>query len=154
MMGVACETGRAQCRVLGGLAGMIGAKVIVEAGTYTGVAARALAEMNPTAVVYTADVEDLAGNLPVNVVRYVGPFEDMLAGIDSVDFAYIDATGSGNDTDLRRRHGQLVLAKLTPRGIIAFDDTWTDWAGVEWIRDLCQINVQACKGLSLYQRPE
>lgn len=152
-MGVACQTGPAQIGVLAHLALMIDARVIVEAGTFTGVTAKGLAAVNPQAHVYTADVNAVDVSGP-NLTFYHGPFEAMLAGLDEVDFAYIDATGEGNDTDLRRRHGQMVLEKLTPRGIIAFDDTWTDWDGVEWIRELCPLNLQAKKGLSIYQRPE
>jgi predicted O-methyltransferase YrrM len=144
-----------QAYMMAWLAHMIEARVIVEAGTYKGKATRIFAEVNPNAKVYTADIEYYAPELPASVVYHRGDFADMVRAIPSIDFAYIDASGRSNlETRLRWDHAQLVLPKLSPRGIIAFDDTLSEWDGVREIREFCQINLRALKGLSLYQRPE
>lgn len=144
--------------VLAGLAKMIGARTIVEAGTYRGAAARALGKHNPEARVWTADIVEhpAVEDLPPNTRYYHGDFVDMLHAIEQpIDFAYIDASGPSNkDTELRWSHAIHVLPRLSPRGIIAWDDTWTDWHGVYKIRAFANMNILALKGLSLYQHPE
>lgn len=151
-------TDPAQCMVLAGLANMIGARTIVEAGTYRGAAARALGEHNPEARVWTADIVERpeVEDLPPNTRFYHGDFVDMLHAIKQpIDFAYIDASGASNrETELRWSHALHVLPKLSPRGIIAWDDTWSQWEGADKIRAFANINILALKGLSLYQKPE
>ena len=135
------------------LARGIGAKTIVESGTYLGGTTKVLAEHNPEADVWTSDIVDHKVKLPANCHFYCMDFAQMIElFVPTIDFAYIDASGATNrETWLRKEHGELVLDRLTPGGIIAWDDTWSEWEGVDWIRDLCQINLRVWKGLSLYQ---
>ena len=150
-------TDPSQCMVLAGLAAMIGAETIVESGTYKGAATRALAEANPKARVWTADLVEYpeVADLPPNTRFYHGDFMDMLTAIQQpINFAYIDASGADNkQTRLRLTHSIAVADRLSPGGIICWDDTWTDWDGVKEIREFAQINLLAQKGLSIYQKP-
>lgn len=149
------ETTEHQAYMLAHLAHMIGARTIVEAGTYKGATAFALGVVNRYAAVHTFDPHDHGvGWMPHNVHVHRCDFLWMLEYVDDVDFAYIDATDAEHGTRYRWECADAVLDLLNPRGIIAFDDTWTDWDGVDEIRGLCQINIQAQKGLSIYQKPE
>lgn len=148
-------TDRAQALMMAQLARMLDAKVIVEAGTHMGSTAVTLALENPTAVVRTADINrppKMVG-WPPNLHFHLGDFGEMVSGMKDIDLAYIDATGPGRYTRLRWEHAQIVLPKMAPHGIICFDDTLTEWDGVAEIRDLCQINIHALKGLGIYQCP-
>jgi predicted O-methyltransferase YrrM len=150
------------------LARMIGAKVIVEAGTYGGAATRILAEVNPHATVWTADpmrhsnISLMLDDHP-NIIYHEGDFIEMLERVPVIDFAYIDATtpeehGTAHTYSYRHRSGQAVAERLSPNGIICYDDTnpkpWREpFPELALIQDFCQINLRALKGFSIYQSP-
>jgi len=157
-------TDEAQAQVMAWLARMIGARVIVEAGTYHGAATRILAEVNPAAVVWTADPYT-SPTFVGNVIFQRRDFLEMLADIsEPIDFAYIDATppdehGTKHTYRYRLKCGLAVAERLSPHGIICFDDTnpapWREpFPELGEIQEFCQINLNALKGLSIYQRTE
>jgi predicted O-methyltransferase YrrM len=156
----------AQCELLAALVRCAKPRVVVEAGTYQGhgaiYIARALAESGPTGHLWTADPNDwgqvatLAGYPNVTYCRE--NFLTMLDRLDSVDFAYIDAS-AGRDASLRVKHFEAVLPKLSPGALVLVDDTladdWSDGEGgrsVLRIRERC-FNLRFLRGLSIFQAP-
>lgn len=143
------------------LAQMIGAKIIVEAGTYMGAATNILARVNPEATVYTADPHTSPNLTESNIVFYRGDFLEMLGEIqDPVDFGYVDATpldefGTERTYNYRWLCGLAIQEKLSPGGLICFDDTdpapWRmPFIELGYIKNMCQINLTALKGFSIY----
>ena len=126
-----------QQQLLGLLARGIGAKSIVEAGTYRGETALVLSLMNPDAHVWTADPVDHGQeylNERDNITYVRADFLEMLEFVPVVDFAYIDASGVDNtDTMLRYEHALAVWEKLSRGGMIVFDDMASDCHGQELI---------------------
>lgn len=159
-----------QCELLAALVRCAKPRIVVEAGTYRGhgaiYIARALAENGPTGHLWTADPHDfgqattLAGYPNVSYCRE--DFLTMLARLDSVDFAYIDASDfgpNGRDASLRVKHFEAVLPKMSPGGLVLVDDTaaddWNDGEdgkSVLRIRERC-TNFGFLRGLSIYQAP-
>ena len=161
----------AQCELLAALVRCAKPRIVVEAGTYKGhgalAIARALHVNGPTGHLWTADPyefgqRDTLAGLP-NVSFCNEDFLTMLDRLAEVDFAYIDASEwgpNGRDASLRVRHFEAVLPKLAPGGLICVDDTkaddWNDGEGgksVLRIRERC-FNFGFLRGLSIYQAPK
>lgn len=125
-----------QGRFLSTLVAMAGARTVVEVGTFTGMSALWLArglpeggrlicfditdEYLPTA----REAWEAAGVADVIDFR-LGPAADGLAALDDrvpVDFAFVDADKEGYRTYL-----DLLLPRLSARGVIAFDNVL--WSG-------------------------
>jgi predicted O-methyltransferase YrrM len=160
----------AQCELLAALVRCAKPRVVVEAGTYRGhgaiAIADALARNGPTGHLWTADPYDfhqpkiLSGRDNITYCRE--DFLTMLARLDSVDFAYIDASDfgpNGRDASLRVKHFEAVLPKLSPGALVLVDDTladdWSDGEGgrsVLRIRERC-FNLRFLRGLSIFQAP-
>lgn len=163
-------TDPAQCDLLYALVRCVKPKTCVEAGTYKGHGALAIAralQANNSGWLYTADPHDYGQMAELSgvgrVTYFAQDFLQMLDGLDSVDFAYIDASGwgaTGRDASLRVRHFDAVLPKLNPGGLILVDDTacdkWNDGEGgrsVQRIRERC-ANFRFLRGLSIYEAPK
>lgn len=158
------ETPAAMCDVIWGLIRAARPEIVVEAGTGYGNAARMIASglaLNGSGHLFTADPEPLwrdCDKFP-EVTCYHGDFLDMLDAVPDPDFAYIDASGPGDDgAKLRWLHFQAVRERLNPGGIICVHDTasdnWGDGEGgisAERIREACQINLPHYLGLSIYR---
>jgi predicted O-methyltransferase YrrM len=159
-----------QCELLRALIRCHKPRVVVEAGTYKGHGAIAIAEAlwrnGATGHIWTADPYDFGQPATLapypNVTFYREDFLTMLTRLDSVNFAYIDASEwgpNGRDASLRVRHFEAVLPKLEPGGLVCVDDTladdWNDGEGgksVLRIREKC-FNLRFLRGLSVYQAP-
>lgn len=148
------------------LAAFIKPKVVVEAGTYIGHMALALAnivrQVEPAGKVYTADVQDqglaqrLEGEgqfLAPYIHFHLGDFLDMLKDVPGlIDLAYIDAS-SAEDPHLRMKHFWAVENRMREGGLILVDDTESkDWPDAKKFRDLSDIHLTQARGLSIFQR--
>jgi len=158
-----------QCELLAALVRCHKPQTVVEAGTYRGHASIYIAnalEQNGCGMLHTSDPYDFGQEKTLKLVARVQywptDFLKMLDDIDSIDFAYIDASEwgpNGRDASLRVRHFEAVLPKMTSGGLILVDDTaaddWNDGEGgksVLRIRERC-MNFQFLRGLSIYQAP-
>ena len=137
----------------------------VEAGTYRGHTAlcigRVLEELGHghlhTADPFPMGQQEALGHL-ARVTYHPADFLDVLAPLDAIDFAYIDASAPGpGGARLRWLHFEAARAKLNPGGIICVDDTaaddWSDDEGgrsVDRIRALCGNNFRFLRGLSVF----
>lgn len=157
-----------QCELLAALVRCAKPRIVVEAGTYKGhgalAIAGALAANGPTGHLWTADPYDFGQAATLvdcpNVSFCREDFLTMLARLDAVDFAYIDASDfgpNGRDASLRVCHFDAVLPKLSPGGLVLVDDTladdWSDGEGgksVLRIREKC-FNLRVLRGLSIFQ---
>ena len=121
--------------------------LIVEAGTYRGLGAVAMAtavrDHNMRAHVWTADVRDYgqAARMREHGVEHLVTccqcdFTEMLTRLPRVpDFAFVDSgavvdedgTLTNTEPALRLRHFQSLT--LAPGGLIAVDDTASEWPG-------------------------
>lgn len=127
-------SGHYQGRVLSMLSKMIGAKRILEIGTFTGYATLCLAEgLTDDGIIYTLDInaelEDMVrGNFaksPLNPkIRYIiGDAQQSLQQIDEVfDLVFIDADKKNNGT-----YYHLIFDRVRPGGIIIVDNVL--WSG-------------------------
>ena len=159
-------TNNEQAQVMAWLARLTKSRVIVEAGTYYGATTKVLASANPYATVYTADPYTSPRFKETNVVFHQGDFLEMLDiyGLDQIDFAYIDATpieehGTEHSYRYRYRCGMECAKRATPNGIICFDDTnpapWKKpFRELEQIKEMCQLNIKALKGFSVWYKEE
>lgn len=144
--------------------------VVVEAGTYAGHAALAMANVlrhvNPEGKVYTSDVVDSvsgllkksAAFLAPYVEFYHGDFVDMLHTVPGeIDLAYIDASDA-REPNLRMRHASAVWPRMRPGGLVLVDDTESkDWAGAKVFRDWAKcggLHLTQQRGLTIIQRPQ
>lgn len=141
---------------------------IVEAGTYRGHMALALANMlrlfDSAGKVYTADPEnyiqpaldhpDVAPVLPY-VHYHQGDFLEMLATVpDPIGFAYIDASSVENPR-MRWDHANEVYRRLTPGALMLVDDTASeDWADAQRFREWGRFNLHLPqhRGLTIIQK--
>lgn len=127
-------SGHYQGRVLSMLSKMIGAKRILEIGTFTGYATLCLAEgLTEDGIIYTLDInaelEDMVrGNFaksPLNPkINYIiGDAQQSLQQIDEVfDLVFIDADKKNNGT-----YYELIFDRVRPGGIIIVDNVL--WSG-------------------------
>ncbi|WP_199139892.1 O-methyltransferase [Pedobacter sp. ASV12] len=127
-------SGHYQGRVLSMLSKMIGARRILEIGTFTGYATLCLAEgLTDDGLIYTLDInaelEDMVrGNFaksPLNPkIKYIiGDAQQSLQHIDEVfDLVFIDADKKNNGT-----YYQLIFDRVRPGGIIIVDNVL--WSG-------------------------
>lgn len=145
-----------------GVAAMLDAKVIVEAGTYRGFTALSLAHACPGATVYSADPYDCGAqaeldnnpHLKERVRLYRGRFEDMLQEFPvTPDLAIIDASDTHTGECPRHAYMQFALTVTRPGGIVCVDDTAADdWPGVRDIRAAASIQFMQHRGLTVIQR--
>jgi predicted O-methyltransferase YrrM len=154
-------TDESQAQAMAWLAQMMNAKIIVEAGTYNGAATRILADVNPDAMIYTADPYTSPSFTQDNIVFHQGDFLEMLDGIEGeIDLAYIDATppsehGTALTYNYRWLCGVAASKRLSPGGLVCWDDTnpagWREpFVELEHIKEMAQINMTALKGFSIY----
>ncbi|MEE1946376.1 O-methyltransferase [Pedobacter sp. KR3-3] len=127
-------SGHYQGRVLSMLSKMIGARRILEVGTFTGYATLCLAEgLTDDGLIYTLDInaelEDMVrGNFaksPLNPkIKYIiGDAQQSLQHIDEVfDLVFIDADKKNNGT-----YYHLIFDRVRPGGIIIVDNVL--WSG-------------------------
>jgi len=127
-------SGHYQGRVLSMLSKMIGAKRILEIGTFTGYATLCLAEgLTEDGIIYTLDInaelEDMVrGNFaksPLNAkIKYIiGDAQQSLQNINEVfDLVFIDADKKNNGT-----YYHLIFDRVRPGGIIIVDNVL--WSG-------------------------
>lgn len=141
------------------------ATTIVEAGTYKGHFALAVANILRqlgAGKIYTADIADhitkcLVGDGTI-VAPYIhfhrGDFLEMLTDVPGeIDLAYIDASAFTNE-HLRWQHALAVWPRLRPGGLILVDDTAaTDWADAEKFREWAGIQFLQHRGLTIIQKP-
>ena len=107
------------------------ARICVDVGTYTGMSAIAMAEVAPNAEIYTIDKPNQAGedlakgyiSKYPNIKYLQGEALNILPDVpNNIDFAFIDA-----DKKQTREYFDILLEKLSPRGIIMVDDVL--WRG-------------------------
>ncbi len=122
-------TGGLEGRFLKMLVEMVRPALVVEVGTFTGYSALAMAEgLPPGGRVITLEISKTHAELArKNFARSpygdrvelrVGPALESLQAIDGpIDFAFIDA-----DKTNYEHYYEAVLAKLSPRGVIAVDN--------------------------------
>jgi caffeoyl-CoA O-methyltransferase len=126
-------TGRLEGRFLGMLAAMLGARRILEIGTFTGYSALAMAEgMAPDGTIVTCELNPrhaavarsniaaspFAGRIEVRE----GPAIETVAGLEGpFDLVFIDADKPGYPA-----YYEAALPLLGPTGIIALDNTLRD----------------------------
>lgn len=127
-------SGHYQGRVLSMLSKMVGAKRILEIGTFTGYATLCLAEGLVTdGIIYTLDInaelEDMVrdnfAKSPLNEkIKYIiGDAQQSLQEIDEVfDLVFIDADKKNNGT-----YYNLIFDRVRPGGIIIVDNVL--WSG-------------------------
>jgi predicted O-methyltransferase YrrM len=153
--------------LMGMLVNFIQPSIVVEAGTYRGHLALAVANIlraHEHGTIYTADtVDNFSGTLAhitelQPFVRwYHGDYLDMLAEIEGeIDLAYIDAS-SKQDSRLRLTHAERTFERLRPGGLLVADDTAsTDWQEGEVFRDWAKctgIHLSQHRGLTIIQKP-
>lgn len=139
-------------------------KVIVEAGTYRGHAALAMAEAlhieRIDGHIYTADVADFAVPEVVGIAGltdYVsfthGSFEAMLASIvQPVHLAFLDASNPDNARQ-RLDHLDAVWPMLVPNGVVIVDDATSDaWQYAKELRDRADLYLPVGMGLAIFQK--
>lgn len=161
----------AQCELLASFIKCARPKIVVEAGTYLGHGAvwmgKAL-RWNGIGHLWTADPYDTcqAGliadeKLDEWVTYCATDYLEMIEGMPPIDMAYIDASGPGHDASLRLIHLEATIPKLSDGGMIFVDDTkkdfqaWKDGEGGasrDRVRDLCSVNFEWLRGLSLYTK--
>lgn len=136
--------------------------VIVEAGTFQGHTALAMADgiladveghvwtcdTNPSNVMEYAEKLGLAGR----ITFVQKDFEEMLAEIpDQVSLAYLDA-GPDNG-GLRWRHFEAVRDKLVPGGIVVVDDVAGVWPHSDEFRKMASLYFPNPRGVAIWQKP-
>lgn len=146
------------------LAAFLQPKVIVEAGTYRGHMAAAVAhtlfQMGHVATIWTADPDDQGFGIVLADAPW-GPMVQyhqvdylaMLATIEGdVDLGFIDASSEENP-HMRREHMQATFNRLAPGGILLVDDTAaTDWDDAKTLRENASLYLAPHRGLSFYQK--
>lgn len=144
------------------LVNFIRPKVVVEAGTYKGHFAFAVANIlrqYGEGKVYTADptdrvtaLFDLVPFLLPHLHYHQGDFLEMLKDVpDPIDFAYIDASSKENPR-MRMEHMKTVYPRLNDGGLILIDDTEGDWDDAWRFRDRADIHLGQHRGLTIIQR--
>ncbi len=142
-------------------------KVVVEAGTYRGRSAFALANMlrlNGQGMLYTADPRNMVAETMAHpdievllpYMRYhEGDFLEMLATIEEpVDLAYLDASSKENP-HMRKEHCQALAGKLSPGALVFVDDTEGDWEDARLFRMQGRhegLHLPQHRGLTIIQR--
>jgi predicted O-methyltransferase YrrM len=143
-------------------------KVVVEAGTYRGHMAAAVAnilrQQDPDARIYTADPMDTGFRkaleedlLPIApwVVFHAGDYLEMLRRVTvPIDLAFIDAS-SIEDPHLRWTHAMATMVRMRPGGLILVDDTEGDWEDAKAFQGLARtggIHLPQHRGLTILQR--
>ena len=145
-------------------------QVVVEAGTYRGHGAIYMGSallLNGSGHLWTADPFPMGQQRSIeaagvaDVVTYSQEdYLTTLGRLDSVDFAFIDASApDATGARLRWLHFEATLPLLSPGGVLCVHDTaaddWRDGEGglsVNRIRERCQLNLTAGRGLSIYVR--
>jgi predicted O-methyltransferase YrrM len=141
-------------------------KVVVEAGTYQGHLALAVANIlrsNGTGTLYTADTCDDGFSVALsmecmNLIRphiqfHHGDFLEMLKKVeDPIDLAYIDASSKENP-HMRWEHYRAALKQLRPGGLVLVDDTAGDWSDAKDFQYVANIQLMQRRGLTLIQKP-
>ena len=142
-------------------------RVVVEAGTYRGHLALAVANIlrqTSHGVIHTADpIDNFSPTLAQTTelqpyIRYHhGDFATMLDGIEGpIDLAYIDASDA-RDSRLRLTHAERVFDRLRPGGLLVTDDTASeDWQEAGTFRDWAKctgIHLSQHRGLTIIQKP-
>lgn len=142
-------------------------KVVVEAGTYRGHAALAVANVMrayDSGHLYTADVYDnfsaTLADIPIlqpYITWWHGDYLAMLEQVPGeIDLAYIDASDP-NDSNLRLEHAGRTYARLAPGGLLLADDTGSpDWREAKLFRVWAQssgIHLTQRRGLTFIQKP-
>ena len=141
-------------------------EVVVEAGTYKGHGALAIAHTLHTIKrghLYTADPIDqgVAGLLErsgfTGSATYIhDTYERMLSDrfkLNSIDLAFIDASGHAADGTMRMRHLLMTMDRLRMGGVIVMDDIGAvDWPFVNVIRTLSQLYLPGMRGVAIYQK--
>jgi predicted O-methyltransferase YrrM len=148
------------------LANFVGARNIIEAGTYRGHMASALAFLlkitgKTGGKVYTADTVDVfsstLADASMDPVRdyihyHVGDFGDMLKSVPVLaDFAYIDASSETNP-HLRMEHLALAMQRMNTGGILMVDDTQGDWADAPLFRRMRGLQLPQHRGLTILMK--
>lgn len=147
------------------LAAYLKPTTVVEAGTYVGHAALAVANVLRQlghGKIYTADVSDYfttkTAHLPGAekfapfVSFYHGDFIDMLDTIEGpVDLAYIDAS-TVERPRLRWEHYTAAWQRLRPGGLVLIDDTAGDWTDAPAFQDIADLQLMGRRGLSIIQK--
>lgn len=147
------------------LVNFLAASIIIEAGTYQGHMATALAHVlnivGRKGKVFTADTVNVFSKTladpSLDLVRdlihfHVGDFGEMLKDVPGLaDFAYIDAS-SETSPHLRLEHMTLALGRLRPGGIIMVDDTGGDWADAPIFRQMRGLHLPQHRGLTILQK--
>ena len=123
-------TGRLEGRFLKMLVGMLRPRLVVEIGTFTGYSALAMAEgLPPGGRLITLEISKkhgaiAGGNFAASAYRDVielrmGPALESLERIEGpIDLAFVDA-----DKTNYENYYEALLAKLSPSGVIAVDNT-------------------------------
>lgn len=140
------------------------ARTIVEAGTYKGHFAFAVANILRLlghGMVYTADIEDRipecawqdVPELAARVSYHRGDFLTMLADVPGeVDLAYIDASDKDNP-HLRWEHAEAAYHRLRLGGLLLVDDTAAeDWGDARSFREWASIQLPQHRGLTIVQK--
>lgn len=142
-------------------------RVVVEAGTYKGHGAIAMASVLrdiKCGHLWTADPVDHTvtkllreASLDAYATYHMGDFEEMLENLipkgDVIDLAFIDASGSSQDAFMRVRHFLRAMDRLAPHGIVVMDDiAATDWPMVNVLRGMAHIYFPGLRGIALFQK--
>lgn len=147
------------------LAAFLAPAVIVEAGTYRGHMALAIAntliQMGHAAKIYTADPADfgvgkfIVGRKFSHMIEYHNSdYLDMLPKVPGqIDLAFIDASHTDN-SHMRLQHTTATFERLAPGGLILIDDiAATDWEDAKLLRESANIYFKPHRGLGLLQKP-
>jgi predicted O-methyltransferase YrrM len=141
----------------------LNARTVVEAGTYRGHAALAMAEAMRVGCIdgciYTADVVDHGVEAlaeQAGLSRYLSftrdRFETMVEPLDGIDLAFIDASEEQTPA-LRIDYLNLVWEKLAPNGVAVVDDATNDeWPGAALLREKCGLYLPGGHGLAIFQK--
>lgn len=149
------------------LALFVGARTVVEAGTYRGHTALALGEalshLGLDSHVWTADTieqypEGIATQaigplgLQKTVTFFLGDFNDMLNTVPGeIDLAYIDAS-SVDAPKLRRQHFDIVWPRMKRGGIVIVDDCSGEWDGASEFREQATLYLPQRRGIGIFQK--
>lgn len=143
---------------------------VVEAGTYKGLFAIAMAKLfGEQRHIYTADpIDHIAQRENVSqfsdiITLYQGDFVDMLEELDlrDIGFAFIDSgppTVGMREGAMRLRHYEAVKPRMAPGGFIAVHDTARTWnADDDYVRETLLANAHlrfpCLPGISVEQIP-
>lgn len=145
----------------------IGARTVVEAGTFEGHTAlsvgSALEQIGLGSHVWTADTTDFYPSgikeqaidpleLTDTVTFFRGDFADMLHQVPGdIDLAYIDAS-SEERPRMRRDHFEAVWPRMRVGGLVLVDDCAGRWDGAKQFRQEATIYLPQHRGIALFRK--